>query len=109
VREIFAWYAEAHSFCSVAQMLEQRGIRTSTGLARWNLASLRALLTNPTYAGRVYGNRWHPPRHVGAALGHEPVQALGHEPRGGLARGRTGLVLSFAIRLSSRTTGASNG
>jgi site-specific DNA recombinase len=60
VREIFAWYAEeAHSFYSLAQMLEQRGIRTSTGLARWNLASLRALLRNPAYTGRVYGNRWH--------------------------------------------------
>ena len=59
VREIFAWYAEeAHSFYSLAQMLEQRGIRTSTGLARWNLASLRALLRNPAYTGRVYGNRW---------------------------------------------------
>ncbi len=60
VREMFAWYAEeAHSFCSLARLLERRGIRTSTGLARWNLASIRALLTNPAYAGRVYGNRWH--------------------------------------------------
>src|SRR6195952_1053081 len=60
VREMFAWYAEeAHSFCSLARLLEQRGIRTSTGLQRWNLASIRALLTNPAYAGRVYGNRWH--------------------------------------------------
>ena len=60
VREMFAWYAEeAHSFCSLARLLEQRGIRTSTGLRRWNLASIRALLTNPAYAGRVYGNRWH--------------------------------------------------
>ena len=60
VREMFAWYAEeAHSFCSLARLLERRGIRTSTGLARWNLASIRALLTNPAYAGLVYGNRWH--------------------------------------------------
>ena len=60
VREMFAWYAEeAHSFCSLARLLEQRAIRTSTGLRRWNLASIRALLTNPAYAGRVYGNRWH--------------------------------------------------
>src|SRR3712207_2329260 len=60
VREMFAWYAdETHSFCSPARLLERRGIRTSTGLARWNLASVRALLTNPAYAGRVYGNRWH--------------------------------------------------
>src|SRR6195952_5054374 len=60
VREMFAWYTEeAHSFCSLARLLEQRGIRTSTGLARWNLASIRGLLTNPAYAGQVYGNRWH--------------------------------------------------
>src|ERR1700712_1636312 len=60
VREMFAWYAgERHSFCSLARLLEQRGIRTSTGLARWNLASIRGLLTNPAYAGLVYGNRWH--------------------------------------------------
>ena len=60
VREMFAWYAEeAHSLCSLARLLEERGIRTSTGLARWNLASIRALLTNPAYAGTVYGNRWH--------------------------------------------------
>jgi site-specific DNA recombinase len=60
VREMFAWYAdETHSFCSLARLLEQRGIRTSTGLARWNLASIRDLLTNPAYAGQVYGNRWH--------------------------------------------------
>ena len=29
------------------------------GLARWNLASIRCLLTNPAYRGLVYGNRWH--------------------------------------------------
>ena len=59
VREMFAWYAEqANSFCSLARWLEQHGIQTSTGLARWNLASIRALLTNPAYTGTVYGNRW---------------------------------------------------
>ena len=60
VCETFAWYAqEAHSFCSLARWLEQHGIPTSMGLARWNLASIRALLTNPAYTGTVYGNRWH--------------------------------------------------
>jgi site-specific DNA recombinase len=38
VREMFAWYAEdVHSLCSLARLLEELGIRTSTGLARWNL------------------------------------------------------------------------
>ena len=60
VREMFAWYAEdSHSFCSLARLLEQRGIRTSTGLVRWNLASIRCLLRNAAYVGLVYGNRWH--------------------------------------------------
>ena len=64
VREMFAWYAEdVHSLCSLARLLEELGIRTSTGLARWNLASIRDLLTNPAYMGLVYGNRW---RHRGS-------------------------------------------
>ena len=59
-REMLAWHADGtRSFCPPARLLEQRGIRTSTGLARWNLASIRDLLTNPAYAGQVYGNRWH--------------------------------------------------
>jgi site-specific DNA recombinase len=60
IREMFAWYAEdSHSFCSLARLLHERGIRTSTGLTRWNLAGIRGLLTNPAYVGLVYGNRWH--------------------------------------------------
>lgn len=60
VREMFAWYAEeSRSFCSLARLLQERGIRTSTGQVRWNLASIRCLLTNPAYMGLVYGNRWH--------------------------------------------------
>jgi site-specific DNA recombinase len=59
VREMFAWDAEeSHSFCSLARLLHERGLRTAQGLERWNLASIRGLLTNPAYLGRVYGNRW---------------------------------------------------
>ena len=60
VREMFAWYAEEeHSLFSLARRLQARGICTPNGLARWNLASVRAMLTNPAYSGQVYGNRWH--------------------------------------------------
>ncbi len=60
MREMFAWYAEAaQRLCSLVRLLEQRAIRTSTGLKWWNRASIRGLLTNPVYAGKVYGNRWH--------------------------------------------------
>jgi site-specific DNA recombinase len=44
--------------CSLARLLHERGLRTAQGLERWNLASIRGLLTNPAYIGRVYGNRW---------------------------------------------------
>jgi site-specific DNA recombinase len=60
VREMFAWYAEEnHSLFSLARQLQLHGIPTPNGLTRWNLATVRALLTNPAYSGRVYGNRWH--------------------------------------------------
>jgi len=60
VREMFAWYAEEeHSLFSLARQLQQRGMPTPNGLVRWNLASVRAMLMNPTYSGQVYGNRWH--------------------------------------------------
>lgn len=54
VREMFAWYAEEeHSLFSLARRLQARGICTPNGLARWNLASVRAMLTNPAYSGQV--------------------------------------------------------
>jgi DNA invertase Pin-like site-specific DNA recombinase len=89
VREMFAWYAEeAHSFCSLARRLQQHGIRTSTGLARWNLASIRALLTNPAYVGLVHGNRWHRRGTLERRSATDSAeQALGHEPGGRAPRG----------------------
>jgi site-specific DNA recombinase len=60
VRERFAWYAgEAPSLFSLARRLQARGIRTPNGSTRWNLARVRAVLTNPAYSGQVSGTRWH--------------------------------------------------
>ena len=88
VRAMFAWYAEeAHSFCSLARWLQRHGIRTSTGLARWNLASIRALLTNPAYAGLVYGNRWHRRGTLERRSATAPSKYSGPEPGGRTARG----------------------
>jgi site-specific DNA recombinase len=86
VREMFAWYAEeAHSLCSLSRWLYERGIVTATGQPRWNLASLRALLSNPTYVGHVYGNRWsqHPRRERRSATAARKGSALskGSAPR----------------------------
>ena len=81
VREMFAWYAEeSHSFCSLARLLYERGLRTAQGLERWNLASIRGLLTNPAYMGR--GN-WQPPASswlTRTPLGYRAEQAFQFQP-----------------------------
>lgn len=80
VRQMFAWYAEdSHSFCSLARLLHERGIRTSTGLVRWNLASLRALLTSGLCR---FGLRQSlaSPWFSGATFGHSTASAFRLQP-----------------------------
>ena len=65
VGEIFAWYIEEnHSLASLAQHLHEQGIASPTGKPRWGLATLRGVLTNPTYTGQLYAFRttYRPPR-----------------------------------------------
>jgi site-specific DNA recombinase len=58
VAEIFAWYGQdGHSLLSVTRRLEQLGIPSPSGKKLWGLATLRGILTNPTYTGQVYAGR----------------------------------------------------
>ena len=60
VRDLFAWYAEdSCSFFELARRLDRLGVPSPTGLQHWNLNTIRNMLTNPTYTGQVYANRWH--------------------------------------------------
>src|SRR4051794_20252706 len=59
VRELFAGYLEGHaSLFGLAKRLQGLGVPSPRGRPRWSPATLRGLLTNPTYTGQVYAGRW---------------------------------------------------
>jgi site-specific DNA recombinase len=65
VAEIFALYLQpGASLLLVTRMLYQRHLPSPTGKPRWGLATVRGILTNPTYTGQVYAGRlrYRPPR-----------------------------------------------
>lgn len=86
VQTLFARYAEQEvSLFSLAQSLEREGIRSPSGLPRWNPSTLRQVLKNPIYMGQLYANRIRTVavRKRGSALGSvSPVS------RGAVARPR---------------------
>jgi site-specific DNA recombinase len=58
VAEIYAWYLEpGHSLYSVARRLQELGHSSPSGKKVWGIATLRGILTNPTYTGQVYAGR----------------------------------------------------
>jgi site-specific DNA recombinase len=60
VAEIFAEYLQdGVGLISVAKHLYEQHLPSPTGKARWGLATLRGILTNPTYTGQVYAGRMH--------------------------------------------------
>ena len=60
VREMFAFYLqEDTSLYGLVKHLHQLGIAASRGGEFWNAASVRCILTNPAYTGRVYVGRTH--------------------------------------------------
>ncbi|MEW6664101.1 MAG: recombinase family protein [Thermodesulfobacteriota bacterium] len=57
VRDIFRTYSETRSLRKTTHLLNSAGIRTRNGLP-WSATSVRRILTNPTYLGKVwYGKR----------------------------------------------------
>jgi site-specific DNA recombinase len=60
VAEIFAEYLkDGVGLMSLAKHLYEQQIPSPTGKARWGLATLRGILTNPAYTGQVYAGRMH--------------------------------------------------
>ena len=58
VAEIFAMYLEeGTSLCGVSNRLRDRGIPSPKGRAVWTVSSLRLMLSNPAYTGKVYAGR----------------------------------------------------
>jgi site-specific DNA recombinase len=66
IREIFAFYLQIDtSLYGVVQHLHEMQIPSPKGEVYWNTATVRGILTNPAYSGKVYANRTHSvkPRH----------------------------------------------
>jgi site-specific DNA recombinase len=58
VAEIFAMYLEeGMSLCGLSNKLRAQGIRSPRGREVWTVSSLRWILTNPVYTGKVYTGR----------------------------------------------------
>ena len=58
VAEMFEFYAEeGRSFMAVVSRLHQMGIRSPGGKEYWGQATIRGILSNPTYTGTIYANR----------------------------------------------------
>jgi len=53
VQMMFGWAAEGHGYAAIAGRLNERGIRRPDGGHDWSYISVRDLLRNPVYAGRV--------------------------------------------------------
>ena len=71
VQEVFAAYIEEGSgLIGLAKALSRRGLVTPTGQRHWNAATVRGMLTNPSYTGQVYAGRSQarPPRGRHSAL-----------------------------------------
>jgi site-specific DNA recombinase len=63
VYQIFARYTDPEqrpSLYAIAKQLSEDGLPTPTGQPRWNVATVRGILTNPAYTGTAYANRTRP-------------------------------------------------
>src|SRR6516225_7573984 len=58
VAQLFDWYLEPQATVyQLARRLTDLGVLTPRGGPRWNTASVRGILRNPSYAGRALSNR----------------------------------------------------
>jgi site-specific DNA recombinase len=58
VAEIFAWYIEGrHTLHGLVDHLRELGVPSPSGKPYWSGASVRGILKNPVYTGRIYAYR----------------------------------------------------
>jgi len=65
VAQMFAWYIQdSHSLLGLVKHLAAMGVPSPTGKPHWGVASVRGILTNPTYTGKIYVGRmsYRPPQ-----------------------------------------------
>jgi site-specific DNA recombinase len=76
VREMFAFYLqEGSTLYGLVEHLHALGVASPTGKAYWSTATVRGILTNPTYTGQVYAGRT---RSVPPRIRRSATHPLGH-------------------------------
>src|SRR3954447_22964295 len=74
VAELFGWYAdEGRSFMALVQRLHDLGVRSPSGREYWGMATIRGILSNPSYTGTIGENRTRVRAGPGPPLGHPPL------------------------------------
>lgn len=83
VREMFAFYLqEATSLFGLVKHLSALGVASPQGDVYWNIATARAILTNPAYTGQVFAGRTRPSKPAGRHSAVHPIgqPSLNHRP-----------------------------
>ena len=65
VAPMFAWYIQdSHSLLGLVKHLAELGVPSPSGKQHWGVASVRGVLTKPTYTGKIYVGRmsYRPPQ-----------------------------------------------
>jgi DNA invertase Pin-like site-specific DNA recombinase len=58
VKQIFEWYTEAgYGMHKIADMLTEQGVRTKRNRYEWNLSTVRYILNNEIYIGRIINGK----------------------------------------------------
>jgi site-specific DNA recombinase len=80
VAEIFASYSQTgQSLMGVTKQLVAQGLLSPYGRQRWNQATVRGIVSNPSYTGTVYIGRT---RHTPSRMRHSPLAPVGREHGG---------------------------
>ena len=75
IRQLVTWYADdGLTLYQLTKRLIELGAKTPTGLTRWNVSSVRGILTNPSYTGTAYAGRW---QSVPSRQRHSPLLPVG--------------------------------
>jgi len=78
LREMFSWYSQAdHTLYGLAEHLKKLGVLSPSGRTYWNKSSIRSILRNPVYTGRVYYGKTEqrPTRRTrSAVIANDPIE-----------------------------------
>jgi site-specific DNA recombinase len=102
VAELFAMYREPGvSLMRLALHLDAHGVPTPSGTPHWSSPTIRGILQNPTYTGRVYAQRtqYRPPTHRRSAthpIGHPHGTAVSQPANTWILVGQVPAVVSQA-------------